>query len=137
MICKQSHGVCDLLCLQTQLADAQKRITTLEAELAAAKVTGSSAIPAPCLRCLSRDPVFHGMLAQINRQPSTFSQAWKGTGEYNEVRSKAFASFVNDSGGTPPKVGCVVMFCRLFWHSERCPSEQPLCSTDFSCKLNA
>ncbi|KAL0033864.1 hypothetical protein WJX77_008167 [Trebouxia sp. C0004] len=87
----------------TQLTDAQKRITTLEAELAAAKVTGSSAIPAPCLRCLSRDPVFHGMLAQINRQPSTFSQAWKGTGEYNEVRSKAFASFVNHSGGTPRK----------------------------------
>ncbi|KAL0029584.1 hypothetical protein WJX79_006026 [Trebouxia sp. C0005] len=87
----------------TQLTDAQKRVTTLEAELAAAKVTGSSAIPAPCLRCLSMDPVFHGMLAQIKRQPSTFSQAWKGTGEYNEVRSKAFASFVTDSGGTPRK----------------------------------
>ncbi|KAL0053811.1 hypothetical protein WJX82_011153 [Trebouxia sp. C0006] len=87
----------------TQLTDAQKRITTLEAELAAAKVTGSSAIPAPCLRCLSRDPVFNGMLAQINRQPSTFSQAWNATGEYNEVRSKAFASFVTDSGGTPRK----------------------------------
>lgn len=125
---------CDL---QTQLTDAQKRITTLQAELAAAKVTGSSAIPAPCLRCLSRDPVFNGMLAQINRQPSTFSQAWNATGEYNEVRSKAFASFVTDSGGTPRKVGCVVMFRRLSWHSERCPSEQSLSSTDFSCKLNA
>ncbi|KAL0053812.1 hypothetical protein WJX82_011153 [Trebouxia sp. C0006] len=39
----------------------------------------------------------------INRQPSTFSQAWNATGEYNEVRSKAFASFVTDSGGTPRK----------------------------------
>ena len=125
---------CDL---QTQLTDAQKRITTLEAELAAAKVTGSSAIPAPCLRCLSRDPVFNGMLAQINRQPSTFSQAWNATGEYNEVRSKAFASFVTDSGGTPRKVGCVDVLSFILTHSERYPSKQSLSSTDFSCKLNA
>ncbi len=129
MIYNQSCPVRDLLCLQTQLTDAQKRITTLEAELAAAKVTGSSAIPAPCLRCLNRDPIFYRMLAQISQLPSFISQAWKGTGEYDEMRAKACASLFTDSIGMSRKVGCAVMFGLVFWHSERCPSEQSLSST--------
>ena len=120
MICNRSHGVCDLLCLQTQLTDAQKRIADLEVELAAAKFSASSAEPVPCFKCLRMEPAFREVLAQRSLRPSTFSQAWRRTGEYNEVRSSAFANFVTHSGGTPRKVGCVVMFCFLIWRSKMC-----------------
>ncbi len=106
LICIQSHGVCDLLCLQTQLTDAQKRITDLEAELAASKlVISSQASPAACLRCMSMEPAFRQVLAQTSLRNSTLPQAWRRTGEYNEVRSSAFADLVSLSGGTPRKVG--------------------------------
>ena len=120
MICIRSHGVCDLLCLQTQLTDAQKRITDLEVELAAAKFSASSAEPVPCFKCLRMEPAFREVLAQRSLRPSTFSLAWRRTGEYNEVRSSAFANFVTHSGGTPRKVGCVVMFCLFFWRFRMC-----------------
>lgn len=105
------------MCLQTQLADAQKRIVDLEAEVAASKLEISLAAEAgraPCLRCMGMDPVFREVLAQRSLRPSTFSQAWRGTGEYNQVRSSAFANLVSSSGGTPTKVGIVVMYFSFY-----------------------
>ena len=101
------------LCLQTQLTGAHQRITDLEAELAASKVllnSKSETAPLPCVKCLSMEPAFREVLAQRSLRNTTYSKAWRQTGEYNEVRSSAFANLVTHSGGSPCKVrSCCVM----------------------------
>ena len=103
--CIEIHGVCDRLCLQTQLADAEQRICDLEAELARSKLElsmQSHTTPAgPCSKCRSMEAVHREVLSQVS-VPHSFKSVWKVPGDYHNVRSSAFA---NLCAGSPSKVG--------------------------------
>ena len=101
------HGVCDPLCLQTQLTDAQQRIRDLETELARSKLEvsmQSHQTPAgPCLKCRSMEASYREVLSQVSVRDSFSKSAWRLPGDYHNVRSSAFA---NLCAGSPSKVGC-------------------------------
>ena len=101
------HGVCDPLCLQTQLTDAQQRIRDLEAELARSKLEISmQSRNTPCPKCRSMEACYKEVLSQVSIRESSFlkSKFPEGLRDYHNVRSSAFA---NLCAGSPSKVGCV------------------------------
>ena len=103
------HGVCDPLCLQTQLTDAQQRIRDLEAEVARSKLEISmQSRNAPCPKCRSMEASYREVLSQVSSHESSFfkSKFPEGLRDYHNVRSSAFA---NLCAGSPSKVGCVLM----------------------------
>ena len=107
--CIEIHGVCDPLCLQTQLTAAQQRIRDLEAELAHSKLEismQSHSMPAgPCPKCRSLEVSYREVLSQVSGLGSfSRSRFPEGLHDYHNVRSRAFA---NLCAGSPSKVGCV------------------------------
>ena len=117
--CILGGGSYDLLCLQTQHTDVQQRIADLEADIASKQQIIDAQLQAQqvgsCPRCAAMAPVFREVLGQRSLRPSRYSQCWRATGDYNEVRSNAFASLVTHSGGSSRKVGCVVLYVLLFF----------------------
>ena len=116
--CILGGGSYDLLCLQTQHSDVQQRIADLEADIASKQQIIDAQLQAQqvgsCPRCAAMAPVFREVLGQRSLRPSRYSQCWRATGDFNEVRSNAFASLVTHSGGSSRKVGCVVLYVLLF-----------------------
>lgn len=116
--CIENHGVCDPLCLQTQLTDAQQRICDLEAEVARSKLELSmQSHNTPCPKCRSMEASFREVLSQVSVRESSFlrSKFPEGLRDYHNVRSSAFA---NLCAGSPSKVGCVfdvVLICGFFF----------------------
>lgn len=93
----------------------QQRIIDLEAALAAKQQVIDAQLQAQqtggCPKCAALTPVFREVLGQRSLRPSRYSQGWRATGDYNDVRSSAFASLVTNSGGSSRKVGCVGLCC--------------------------
>lgn len=115
--CIEIHGVCDPLCLQTQLTDAQQRVRDLEAEVARSKLELSmQSRNTPCPKCRSMEASYREVLSQVSVRESSFfkSKFPEGMRDYHNVRSSAFA---NLCAGSPSKVGCVfhvVLTCGFF-----------------------